>query len=88
MILSKLYFFLYYYTVPAFSKLTLWFTGKWAPAQRAQPPRALSSKINYDFIQALLLLYFSVHLPPFSKLPLHFPEKMGPLNVCHLGLFS
>ena len=32
-------------------------------------------------------LYFSVQLPPFSKLPLHFPEEMGPSERLPPGPF-
>ena len=53
MILSKLYFFLYYYTEPVFSKLPLYF-----------PEKDLCSegpvlKKNYDFIRTLLFFFYT-----------------------------
>ena len=87
LILSKVYFFLYYYTDPVFSKLPLYFPEKWAPAPKSLP-RALSPKRNNDFIQHYI--FFSIlfcALTPFTKLPLHLPEKNGPSERLPSGPF-
>ena len=43
---------------------------------------------KYDFIQIRFAFYTTTFSPLFNKLPLHFPDKWAPQNVCHLSPFS